>query len=107
MLHFIRKSIGLKTHTLIAGISVVVFTILIDVTTQRQYDGMLGQMDTALTRVSELIKLATDGPMLVGDDDGTKAQFSLLAKRYPDTQVYITNFKNNITYSTRTGTLRK
>jgi methyl-accepting chemotaxis protein len=107
MLHFIRKSIGLKTLTLIAGISVVVFTILIGVTTQRQYDGMLGQMDTALTRVSELIKLATDGPMLVGDDDGTKAQFALLAKRYPDTQVYITNFKNNITYSTRTGTVRK
>ncbi|MFV0422246.1 methyl-accepting chemotaxis protein [Oleidesulfovibrio sp.] len=107
MLQFIKNSIGLKTLALIACISVLVFSVLIGVTAVRQKDSMVEQLDTSLNRVSELVKLSIDGPMLIGDDDGTKAQFAKLAERYPDTQVYITNFKNNITYSTQLDTVRK
>lgn len=107
MPQFIKKSIGLKALLLIAFISVLVFAVLIGVTAVRQKDSMLGQLDTSLNRVSELVKLSIDGPMLIGDDGGTKAQFAKLAERYPDTQVYITNFKNNITYSTQLDTVRK
>jgi len=107
MLDYFRNHVSAKVITLILGITVAVFAALIVVSSYWQKTGMVDQMGAALTRTSELIKLSVEKPMVVGDDKATKVQFAFLKDKYPDTQIYLSNFKGNVTYSTRQELVRK
>ncbi|EMG38175.1 methyl-accepting chemotaxis protein [Desulfocurvibacter africanus PCS] len=107
MLDYIRHHLNVRISLLISSISIVVFICLIFVTTFLQRDGMVDQLDASVTRASELIRMAVEKPMVVGDDEGTNAEFAFLAAKYPDVRVHLTNYKGNVTYSTDKSILRK
>ncbi|XPV74745.1 MAG: methyl-accepting chemotaxis protein [Desulfovibrio sp.] len=106
MFDFAKKSLNAKIGLLIMTITILVFAILVSITSYWQRSGMISQMEEALTRTSELIHSAVSKPMVVGNDAGTKQEFVDLSNRYKDINVYITNYKGNITYSTKKETVR-
>ncbi|MFO7597430.1 MAG: methyl-accepting chemotaxis protein, partial [Desulfocurvibacter africanus] len=107
MLDYIRHHLNVRISLLISSISIAVFICLIGMTTFLQRDGMVDQLDASVTRASELIRMAVEKPMVVGDDEGTNAEFAFLAEKYPDVRVHLTNYKGNVTYSTDKSILRK
>ncbi len=107
MLDYVRHHLNVRISLLISSISLAVFLCLIGVTTYLQRDGMVEQLDASVTRASELIRMAVEKPMVVGDDEATTAEFAFLSKKYPDVRAYLTNYKGNVTYSTDQSVLRK
>ena len=107
MFDYFRSHVGTRVTALVSIISLAVFAGLIAVSAYWQKTGMVAQMDASLTRTSELIRLSVEKPMVVGDDAGTKGEFRFLKDKYPDTELYITNFKGNVTYSTRSEAVRR
>ncbi len=107
MREIIRQRLNVKISLLISAISLLVFLCLIGITTFWQRESMVEQLDASITRVSDLIRLAVEKPMTVGDDEGTKEEFAFLSGKYPDVRVYLTNYKGNVTYSTNASAMRK
>jgi methyl-accepting chemotaxis protein len=107
MFDFIKHSLNVKTSLFLTLFISTVFILLISISSSRQRESMLHQMDTNLTRTSELIHSAISKPMVVGDDETTKKEFKDLSDRYKDTDTFVTNYKGNITYSTQLNTVRK
>jgi len=107
MLNFVKQRLNVKIALLISAISLFVFVCLVGTTTYWQREGMVGQLDTSVARVSELIRLTIEKPMTAGDDEGTTAEFVHLAGRYPDVRLYLTDYRGNVTYSTHEAALRK
>ena len=97
----IRNSLGGKITLLITGISLVVFTVLIGVSTYLQRDAMLDQLSTALTQASNLVQEAIERPMTIGDDEGTTEEFVRFSKEYPDMSIHLADYAGNVTYSTK------
>jgi len=107
MFNSLRNHVSAKVTVLVLGISVAVFTALVCISATWQRQGMVDQMDGALTRTAELIRLAVENPMVVGDDASTKKEFAFLRDKYADITVYLTNFKGNVTYSTDEAMVRQ
>ncbi|MCK9241061.1 methyl-accepting chemotaxis protein [Desulfocurvus sp.] len=107
MFRALRNHVSAKVTALVVGVSVAVFSALVAISASWQRDGMVGQMDSSLTRTAELIRLAVENPMVVGDDAGTKTAFAFLRGKYPDTTIYLTNFKGNVTYCTDEALVRR
>lgn len=97
----IRNSLGGKITLLVTVISLVVFTVLIGVSTYLQRDAMLTQLSTALTQTSNLVQEAIERPMVIGDDEGTTEEFVRFSKEYPGMSIYLADFAGEVTYSTK------
>ncbi|MEZ0576156.1 methyl-accepting chemotaxis protein [Halodesulfovibrio aestuarii] len=97
----IRASLGAKITLLITIISFVVFSILIGTSTFLQREGMLEQLSDSLTQTSQLVQEAIERPMVVGNDEGTTAEFSRLRDEYPDMKIHLADYAGEVTYSTQ------
>jgi len=102
-----HKSITVKVITLISLLAAVVFAVLIAVNSYWQREDTLDQIQKMGYRTTDLIELNIEGPMLIGDNQGTHEQFDRIDRLYHDLTVYLTDFRGNITYSTRRDILRR
>ena len=107
MLDSVKRSLGVKSSLLVAVIAFVVFTVLLVVGGVQQRSSALHELDNAVSREARLIQLAIERPMKIGDDAGTREEFSFLEQQYKDMEIHLTTFKGNITYSTRREWARK
>jgi len=107
MFGFIRQRLNIKILLLISMMSLLVFSALITFITYRQKAALINQISLSCTQEAELMKLAIEKPMVVGDDKGTKHEFKTLAQKDKKTSIYLTNYKGNITYSTNPDAVRK
>ncbi len=107
LLHLFRDSITVKVISLISLLAVIVFIVLIIVNSYWQREDTINQIQYMGLRTTDLIELNIEEPMLMGDNLGTHEQFARIDKLYDDLTVYLTDFRGNITYSTRRDMLRQ
>jgi methyl-accepting chemotaxis protein len=107
MFGFIKKRLNLEILFLTGVISLVIFSILIIFIAHKHKSALIKQISLSCSQKAELIKLTIEKPMLTGDDKGTKKEFSILAQKDKTTSIYLTNYKGNITYSTKSDEARK
>ncbi|WP_462326475.1 methyl-accepting chemotaxis protein [Desulfobaculum sp.] len=100
MLDYVKRHLGVKVTILVLVVSVIVFTGLAVVTAAWRSEDFRASLEQSVGQTSELLYHAIAKPMVVGDDAGTREQFDFIREKYPDVQVYLTNFRGNITYTT-------
>ncbi|BDQ33824.1 methyl-accepting chemotaxis protein [Pseudodesulfovibrio portus] len=106
-MNFIKKSLGVKVSLLSSVLTIVAFTGLFVYTSISTKDHTLHEVEAAAERVADMLYIAIEDPMAVGDNEGTEIKFLQMAERYPDTMVYLTDYKGEVTYSTVSGAIRK
>nr|WP_321259469.1 methyl-accepting chemotaxis protein [uncultured Pseudodesulfovibrio sp.] len=104
---FIRKSLGVKVILLSSILTVVAFAGLFIYNSISTRDHTLHEVESAAERVADMLYIAIEDPMAVGDNEGTEIKFEDMAARYPDTKVYMTDYKGEVTYATEHGAERK
>ena len=107
MYDFIKERLNLKLLLIMAFVSLIVFGMLIVFIAQSHKSALLKQISLSCSQKAELMRLAIEKPMLMGDDEGTKHEFKILAEKDRNTSIYLTNYKGNVTYSTKSGDVRK
>jgi methyl-accepting chemotaxis protein len=107
MYDFIKERLNLKLLLIMAFVSLIVFGMLIVFIAQSHKSALLKQISLSCSQKAELMRLAIEKPMLMGDDEGTKHEFKILAEKDKNTSIYLTNYKGNVTYSTKSGDVRK
>ena len=107
MFDFIKERLNLKLLLIMAFVSLIVFGMLIVFIAQSHKTALLKQISISCSQKAELMRLAIEKPMLMGDDEGTKHEFKILAEKDRNTSIYLTNYKGNVTYSTKSGDVRK
>ncbi|MGE4297622.1 MAG: methyl-accepting chemotaxis protein [Desulfovibrionaceae bacterium] len=106
-MRFISRSLGAKVVILTTVITSLVFCGLFFSTSHWMRQGMLHELEKAAQRTSDLLEMAIEDPMKVGDNESTTGQFLRISKEYTDILLFLVDYKGNITYSTDTSTLRK
>ncbi len=101
------KHISVKIISLIIILAIAVFSVLIFVNSYWQRVDTMNQIRIMGYRTTDLIELNIEEPMLLGDNQGTHEQFRRIDVLYDDLTVYLTDFKGNITYSTREEVVRR
>lgn len=104
---FIRQSLGVKVILLSSLLTIIAFTGLFVYNSYSTYEHTLHEVKSAAIRQADLLYMAIEDPMSVGDNDGTEMKFRQMSERYTDTQAYLTDYKGEITYATEDGTVRK
>ncbi|QGY39990.1 PAS domain-containing protein [Pseudodesulfovibrio cashew] len=104
---FINQSLGVKVILLSSLMTILAFTGLFIYNSYSTYDHYLSEVKQAASREADLLYIAIEDPMSVGDNDGTIIKFLQLAERYPDTRAYLTDWKGEVTYSTDDEATRK
>jgi methyl-accepting chemotaxis protein len=103
----LSHSLGAKILVLVTILTASVFAVLLFVNSHWQHSDTMSQIDRMGERVSDLLQMAIEEPMMVGDDEGTREQFDKVADLYADVAVYLTDFRGNITYSTQGDVIRQ
>ncbi|WP_321405091.1 methyl-accepting chemotaxis protein [Maridesulfovibrio sp.] len=103
---FIKTSLGNKVMVLTSLLTASAFVILFLANSFWQRTTMVEEIEQNAHKSSDLLQLAIREPMAKGDNKGTTAKFAIVSKKYADVDIYLTNFKGNITYSTNTGDIR-
>ncbi len=106
-MHWLRSSLGAKIGVFISLILIIIFAGLFLSNSYWQRTSTLELIHDTSEEASDILFMSISQPMSIGDNAGTMEQFELVAERYKDITVFLTNFKANITYSTDTETLRK
>ncbi len=106
-MNILRNSLGAKILVLVTILTASVFVVLLLVNSSWQRTDTMYQIDAMGTRISDLLQMAIEEPMIVGDDAGTRDQFTKVEKLYSDIDVYLTDFRGNITYSTQPNVVRE
>lgn len=96
----ITKSLSLKVALLLTALSLIVFIGLFLASTSQQEDITNHQMQNFSERTMELMQMAINEPMVMGDNAGTVAQFQKIANNFDMIKVHLTNPQGNVTYST-------
>ncbi|WP_147820018.1 methyl-accepting chemotaxis protein [Salidesulfovibrio onnuriiensis] len=104
---FIRKSLGVKVILLSSLLTIVAFAGLFIYNSYTNYDHALHEVESASSRVADMLYMAIEDPMSIGDNEGTELKFLQMAERYPDTKAYLADYKGEITYSTEDKALRQ
>lgn len=103
---FLHRSLGMKVFLLVTLASVISFTGLFVANSYNQRDEAIYLIQESALTVSDLLLSAIADPMSVGDDEGTAAKFDLIRTDHKDIDVYLTDFRGSISYSTREERLR-
>lgn len=99
--------LGRKIILLISCISLLIFVAMfVDRAMQDRRDALKSLTDLSL-REAKLVKTIIDRPMNRGDDRATEEEFVALDRDYPDFQVYLLSFLEEISYSTEPDLKRK
>ncbi len=102
-----RNSLGAKVILLSSLLTLVAFAGLFFYNSYSNYGHALDEMESASSRVADMLYMAIEDPMSIGDNDGTEIKFLQMAERYPDTKAYLVDYKGEITYSTEDAAIRK
>jgi len=103
---FIKTSLGNKVLVLTSLLTATVFIGLFLANSFWQRTTMMEEIERNAYKTSDMLQLAIREPMAKGDNRATTEKFATVSKKYPDVEIYLTNFKGNITYSTNKGDIR-
>ncbi|MDD3311347.1 methyl-accepting chemotaxis protein [Pseudodesulfovibrio sp.] len=106
-MQFIRQSLGIKVILLSSLLTIVAFTGLFIYNSYSTYGNTLESVHQASEEVADLLYMAIEDPMSVGDNEGTELKFTQMTQRYKHIGAYLTDYKGEITYSTHPKTVRK
>ncbi|WP_419786811.1 methyl-accepting chemotaxis protein [Pseudodesulfovibrio sp.] len=106
-MQFIRQSLGIKVILLSSLLTIAAFTGLFVYNSYSTYNNTLEDVHKASEEVADLLYMAIEDPMSVGDNDGTAIKFKQVGERYSHIGAYLTDYKGEITYSTKSGVVRK
>ncbi len=104
---FVKQSLGVKVILLSSLLTIVAFTGLFFYNSYSTYTHTLQEVKHAAEVQADLLYMAIEDPMGVGDNEGTAYKFKQMGERYPGIKVYLTDYKGEITYSTDKTTVRK
>lgn len=103
---FIRNSLGNKVMILTTLLTSIVFILLFIANSFWQRTSIMEEIEKTANRYSDMLQLAIREPMSKGDNRATTEKFATVARNYNDVEIYLTNFKGNITYSTNVDDIR-
>jgi methyl-accepting chemotaxis protein len=103
----ISRSLGLKVLLLVSGLTILAFAGLFWGNAHWQRQGSVAQIDRTARRVSDMLRMAVEEPMRLGKNAETTAQFAMVAAAHKDIQVFLTDFRGNVTYSTDKAAVRR
>ncbi|MDK2955346.1 MAG: methyl-accepting chemotaxis protein [Desulfovibrionales bacterium] len=103
----IRRSLGLKVLALTSLLTVAAFSGLFLASSYWQRKATLQEVRVNAHRTADLLQMAIEEPMRLGDNTGTEDQFTKISNRYDDIAICLTNFRGEITYSTSNELIRK
>jgi methyl-accepting chemotaxis protein len=104
---FIRQSLGVKVILLSSLLTILAFTGLFIYNSYSTYNHTLHEVEMAAEQVGNMLYMAIEEPMSVGDNEGTEGKFAQMAERYENITAYLTDYKGEITYATDPETIRK
>ncbi|WP_027180394.1 methyl-accepting chemotaxis protein [Maridesulfovibrio bastinii] len=99
-MNFIKKSLGNKVLVLTSFLTAVVFIGLFAANSYWQQVSMVHEVEVTAVRYAQMLRMAINEPMSKGENKATRETFKLVAKHNRDVEMWLTNFKGNITYST-------
>lgn len=106
-MNFIRGSLGAKIIIPVSIVTIITFLIL-NLTVSYQHRASTNELiNISATKTSSILLNAISEPMSIGDNDGTVDQLNKVATHYSDVTVYLTNYKGNVTYSTKADAVRQ
>ncbi|WP_432738041.1 methyl-accepting chemotaxis protein [Maridesulfovibrio sp. FT414] len=105
-MNFIRNSLGNKVMVLTTLLTATVFLLLFLANSFWQKTSMMEEIGKTAHRYADMLQLAIREPMAKGDNAATTEKFDTIAENYSDVEIYLTNYKGNITYATSTKDIR-
>ncbi len=96
------KYIGRRFALLLVIMMIVVLSIALAWINYDSRQRAKFQMEQAALASAELIKTIVYSPMMKGDDEGTRHEFEMLGRKYPNVSMYMSSFLDKVTYSTHT-----
>ena len=106
-MNIFRTSIGAKVLLLISSLTILAFAGLFLANAHWQRKAMLAEVQQSAAGTADLLYMAVEQPMALGDNAGTREQFEILAQRYAHVRVHMIDYKGEITYSTDDKILRR
>ncbi|GAU08192.1 methyl-accepting chemotaxis protein [Desulfoplanes formicivorans] len=106
-MNIFRKSLNAKIGLLVSALSFLGFAGVVGLAIYWQYTGMVGQLGEGVSRSAELLMHAIERPMIIGNDEGTREEIKAVARQFPDTKLFLTDYRGNVTYSTDPQAVRK
>tara|TARA_Y100001954_G_scaffold133866_1_gene143012 strand:- start:13919 stop:15934 length:2016 start_codon:yes stop_codon:yes gene_type:complete len=103
---FIKQSLGVKVILLSSLLTITAFSGLFVYNSYSTYEHTLAEVKNASIREADLLYMAIEDPMAIGNNAGTELKFRQLSERYDNTMAYLTDWKGEITYSTEKDTVR-
>ncbi len=101
------QSLNAKILLLVSFLVTMTCAVLIGLAIYWQYSEMTDQLGEGLNRTSALLMGSIEGPMIRGDDAATQKEMAVVAKKFPDTGLFLTDYRGNVTYSTDPQMIRK
>jgi len=101
------RSLRAKVLLLVSGLTLGAFATLFWANARWQSHDFQEMIRQASERTADFVMQSIEEPMRLGKNAETAAQFKNMGEKYRDINVMLTNSKGNITYSTRSGDLRK
>lgn len=101
-----RKSLGAKILGITFVVLLVYFVFFFSMNYFWERAATLQEVGVNALRTSEMLSMAIREPMEVGDNAGTTRKFAEMGAHYTDIDIYLTNFKGNVTYATNADLLR-
>ncbi|CCO23612.1 methyl-accepting chemotaxis protein [Maridesulfovibrio hydrothermalis] len=102
----IKSSLGNKVLVLTSLLTATVFVCLFLANSFWQKNSMMEEMEKTAHRYADMLQLAIREPMAKGDNISTTEKFATVSKKYKDVEIYLTNYKGNITYATTPQDIR-
>ena len=100
-------SLGSKALVLVCLVAAAVLAGLFTAGALWQRHNALAQIQAASRRTADLIQLVVSEPMLLGDSQGTTAQFARIAEAGGRSDAFLTDFRGETTYATQHDALRR
>ena len=101
------RSMSAKVLVLVVSLTALTFSGLFLASSVWQRQATLEQLRTSSRRTSQLLEMAVEEPMRIGDNEGTVAQFRRVADRFEDVSAFLTDSDGQVTYATRPDALRQ
>ena len=98
----ISRSLNIKILLLVSVLTILAFTGLMMANSYWQKTNTIESLHKSAAKTSELLRMAIEQPMSIGNDEGTKNQFEAVAAEFSDVAIHLTDFRGNVTYSTST-----
>ena len=102
----LRQSLGTKVLLLTSLLTIIAFTGLFLANSYWQRTATMEEIEISAVRTAELLQMAIEEPMVLGDNEATALQMEKVADRNKDVKIFLTNWRGNITYSTDKSVIR-